>query len=404
MGIPEYSDAEFLPNPAVGYSIVGDTLVVNNNEATLIRWQGSEGGMDKYSTIHKLVIEASSGLVGVAMRTGQSGQADDRLEWRFTNMDGSSATLNWCSVYQGSTSCAKVGRYAFDSLEGEEVTILMSFDDSVNEIVSTIRWRTGDADDVTQSVSRTASGDRYPSLGVISYFVTSSYVRLSELRSATSTTLTVALEECIDDSEWESVFFEMTGVDPALTDVEIRSSGGSDACKAGEHGKALASALTFVVTSLEQTAPSVAQSFFVAANGPAGAASGVTSVGSVGGSAGAAVAGVPSSAAAAGGGGGAAAGGLSGGAIAGIVIGSVAGGVLLVGLTALVVGAVVVGAVVLSNRSEEEPAPQQVSQEQDSRRRSSIRRRISRLFGVNVFEHNPNVHQSITARSPPVRT
>merc|ERR1712173_449368 len=83
--------------------------------------------------------------------------------------------------------------------------------------------------------------------------------------------------------------------------------------------------------------------------------------------------------------------------------GGVAGGVLLLGVSALVVGAVVVGAVVLS-QSDDDADSGPVSNPRESDRRGSIRRRISNLFGgVNVMNPAPGVHQSITARSPPVK-
>merc|ERR1712173_484982 len=84
--------------------------------------------------------------------------------------------------------------------------------------------------------------------------------------------------------------------------------------------------------------------------------------------------------------------------------GGVAGGVLLLGVSALVVGAVVVGAVVLSQSDDDADSGHSVSNPRESDRRGSIRRRISNLFGgVNVMNPTPGVHQSITARSPPVK-
>merc|ERR1711963_488979 len=133
--------------------------------------------------------------------------------------------------------------------------------------------------------------------------------------------------------------------------------------------------------------------------------------GVVGGAEGAALAGSPTTTAglagpvatltagSAAGGAGGAGGGLSGGAIAGIVIGSVAGGVLLLGVTGLIVGAVVVGAVVVARSGDSDSSP-----ESGSGQRRSVRQTIRGFFGgVDIMSNNPNGHQSLTARAPPMK-
>ena len=108
-----------------------------------------------------------------------------------------------------------------------------------------------------------------------------------------------------------------------------------------------------------------------------------------------------------GGGGGGGAAGLSGGAIAGIVIGSVGGAVLIVGVATIVVAAVVVAAVVIAKKSgdsDDTSAP--TRSDEDLSKRGSIRKTLYNVFrsprgGVDVM-NNPNGHQSITARAPPM--
>merc|ERR1712137_279192 len=230
---------------------------------------------------------------------------------------------------------------------------------------------------------------------------------LNSLVLATSQTVIVTLDRCIDTATWNEIFYEITpSANPATTKITILNgnNGVSAACSAkSANGKELVSGLTFVVTSTSVPAIALADSFVAASSSGAGAATGISSAGIIAGAEGAVLAGSPVTTAglagpvatltaggAAGGGGGA--GGLSGGAIAGIVIGSVAGGVLLLGVTGLVVGAVVV-----ARSGDDDSSPESGGQ------RRSVRQTIRGFFGGVDVMNNPSGHQSITARSPPMK-
>merc|ERR1711953_384612 len=222
---------------------------------------------------------------------------------------------------------------------------------------------------------------------------------LNSLVLATSQTVIVTLDRCIDTATWNEIFYELTpSANPATTKITILNgnNGVSAACSAkSANGKELVSGLTFVVTSTSVPAIALADSFVAASSSGAGAegavlaGSPVTTAGLAG-----PVATLTAGGAAGGGGG---AGGLSGGAIAGIVIGSVAGGVLLLGVTGLVVGAVVVGAVVVARSGDDDSSPESGGQ------RRSVRQTIRGFFGGVDVMNNPSGHQSITARSPPMK-
>merc|ERR1711953_802538 len=217
---------------------------------------------------------------------------------------------------------------------------------------------------------------------------------LNSLVLATSQTVIVTLDRCIDTATWNEIFYELTpSANPATTKITILNgnNGVSAACSAkSANGKELVSGLTFVVTSTSVPAIALADSFVAASSSGAGAATGISSAGIIAGPVATLTAG-----GAAGGGGGA--GGLSGGAIAGIVIGSVAGGVLLLGVTGLVVGAVVVGAVVVARSGDDDSSPESGGQHR------SVRQTIRGFFGGVDVMNNPSGHQSITARSPPMK-
>merc|ERR1712130_90448 len=205
---------------------------------------------------------------------------------------------------------------------------------------------------------------------------------LNSLVLATSTTIIVTLDRCIDTATWNEIFYELTpSANPSTTKITILNGGnGVDAsCSAkSASGKELVSGLTFVVTSTAVPSVALADSFVAASSSGSGAAAGISTAGVIGGAAG---------------------GGLSGGAIAGIVIGSVAGGVLLLGVTGLIVGAVVVGAVVVARSGDDSSS----SPESGSGQRRSMRQTIRGFFGGVDVMNNPSGHQSITARSPPMK-
>lgn len=399
-GLPNYF-GDFRPRPSAStYSIDRSSLRLNSNDELLITYVGSQTQLNERLAREKLRVQATSGTLGFGQRIGQSAsRAQDRLEWRFVDINGKQATLQWCAIRQGQESCQKQGRFAFPSADaGLDVTILMDLNDEGSAIVTRILWKDGHSKfSNTQTVNR----KDWKAIGGLSFYAKgASGAVLSDIRLATTEVMTVSLSECVDDSQWQNVFFGLTGLNREETTVEIQS-GSNERCKSGGHtAKELVSAMTFAVTSVSQGGTVAAQTFFSAANSATGSAAGIGSTGVVSGAAASTAAGFPAAGASGGG-----AAGLSGGAIAGIVIGSVAGGVILIGVSALVIGAVVIGAVVLSRKDDEHHETHAGPSEVEvPSARNSLRQRISRLFGgVNVMNPTPGVHQSITARSPPVR-
>jgi len=391
-GIPDYSK-DFAPVSSA-YQVSSNDLQVVSNDYFAVQW--TTAAVDKYTTVEGLRLKANSGVIGLGFRYGQSGagRENDRVEWRFW-MDGSNAKVQWCRVRQGTDYCTDKGTRSFPSADGLDITLSQSFDDSTARITSVVQWTTSSG---KQSLSGNVPESQFPVLGRMGFaFYQTSGAVISDLRLATTSTFTVSLSECLDDATWTDLFYSLVPeADPATTSVtfigEPTECGGA---------KALVSGLTFAVTSVGSSAPAIANSFTTVSGSAAGAAAGINSASVVGGTAGATAAGIPA-AGAAGGGGGGAAGGLSGGAIAGIVIGSVAGGVLLLGVTALIVGAVVVGAVVLAKSGNDDSRSSNV--ESGAGQRRSISQRVRSIFGgVDVMNSPGKGHQSITARSPPVR-
>lgn len=222
--------------------------------------------------------------------------------------------------------------------------------------------------------------------------------------------------DCIDETQWATLFYTLTGANPATTTVTVRPNGESGNCKGAAGGKIIASGFTVVITSTAVPAASLMSQIVSSVGSPAGAALGLSSAGVVPGAAGANAAGFATTIAAlegttivapavGGGGGGGGAAGLSGGAIAGIVIGSVAGAVLIVGVTTVVVAALIVAAVVVVKKSgSDSDSVDSGSFRSEPTTRGRVRDTINNFFrgpkgGVDVM-NNPSGHQSITARSP----
>merc|ERR550537_600792 len=292
----------------------------------------------------------------------------------------------------------------------------MGYDSATNNILTS--WS-------LEGYSTTWSGytslSYYPQLGGVSYFLSPTASGTSPVISdsvlSTATTLTISLSECIDDSEWANMFYDLTGADPATTSVQVRGDGENANCGKSA-GKELVSGFTTIVTSSSVSAASLASNLAKAVGGPGASAVGLNAATPIGGSAGAAAAGFPTSisqlpgslavpgiapagatggaVAAEGGAAGATAGnsgGLAGAEIAGIVVGSVAGAVLLLGVAGVVaVGAV---AVLATTDDDENLTPDE--------RRKSVRHTLRGFFGgVDVMNDPQSGHQSITARSPVV--
>jgi len=396
------------PDGDPAFTIPDTELLLNAQGPHVLKWVSSADVVDPYTTRSSVLVHAESGEFGIGIRHEQNSgnRANDRIMWHVRNID-SNPSLAICLVYYGNSYCSGYIGIRFPSTP-TKVHVTMGL--GRNTILTTFQVENDDV------ISSSIPQSYYPDLGAISYFLSPTerdIPSLSETSVVTSSTLTVALSGCIDDSAWEEMFFAMTGADPATTSVQIRDIGENGNCgKSAQSGKVLVSGFTTVVSSSSVPAVSLSSALVKAVGGPAAANFGLTSASIVGGPAGAAAAGfpvsaaalpgtvlaAPGSAAAGGAAGGAAAGGLSGGAIAGIVIGSVAGAVLLVGVTTLVIAAIVAGAVVLSTRDNE---GNNVEPSDKTEHRRSLRDAIRGIFGgVDVMNDPEKGHSSITGRSP----
>merc|ERR1712130_999932 len=200
---------------------------------------------------------------------------------------------------------------------------------------------------------------------------------LNSLVLATSTTIIVTLDRCIDTATWNEIFYELTpSANPSTTKITILNGGnGVDAsCSAkSASGKELVSGLTFVVTSTAVPSVALADSFVAASSSGSGAAAGISTAGVIGGAEGAALAGSPTTTA-----------GLAGPVATLTAGGAAAGGV---------------GAVVVARSGDNSSS----SPESGSGQRRSMRQTIRGFFGGVDVMNNPSGHQSITARSPPMK-
>ena len=399
-----------LPAGDPSFTIPDTVLQLNGQGPHILKWESTGSVVDLYTTRASVTVQVDSGEFGFSIRHGQNtgNRANDRIMWHVRDI-GSNPALAICLVYYSNSYCSGYNSISFPTTP-TEVHITMGFD-GANILTS---WQVETGSIWSSSISQSY----YPQLGAISYFLSPTggdIPSLSETSVVTSSTLTVALSGCIDDSEWEQMFFAMTGADPATTSVQVRGVGENGNCGKSASGKVLVSGFTTVISSSSVPAAALSSALVNSVGGPAAANFGVASASIVGGAAGASAAGfpvsvaalpgtaiaAPGSAAAAGAGAGAAAGGaaggLSGGAIAGIVVGSVGGAVLLVGVTTLVVAAVIVGAVVLS-KSDDDSSPQD-----NGDRRKSVRQTLRGFFGgVDVMNDPGKGHQSITGRSPAI--
>jgi len=396
-------------------AIPDDTLVIQGNGKNVIKWIRSANIIDKYNTKHHFDLKMTSGDFGIAYRLGQgSNRESDRVEFRFTSMNGNNANIHFCVVQNGNDNCWNWGSTYFPTENTLRLKTSLGFDDISKSIMITISWS---KNGYSYAYSGYVTENMAPNLGAVGYYfnVPSSAPRplLREFVLATWTTLTVEFTTCIDDATWADMFYELTGADRATTSVQVRGNGENGNCKdIAANGKAVVSGLTFSVGSLGVPSASLASTFISSVGSPTASGFGITSASVIGGTQGAALAGAPAgisalpgsvgtvgaTGGAAGGAGGGAAGGLSGGAIAGIVVGSVAGAVLLVGVATVVVAAVVVGAVVLTRDRDGDDA----SGAQETKRKS-VRQTIRGFFGGVDVMNDPKGHQSISARSPAMK-
>jgi len=403
-----YQDFEqLLPATNNGYDFVIEDGVIRTttSEFVLFSWPDSNAIMDDYSSVESFFLQGSSGTFQLAYRQDQGTNRElDRYGWEL-QLNGNTANMRrciWINNYQ--QSCASFVTQDFPTANGMEIQHVMSLDDQTSQLYSylfwkiglTTYWRYGPIPEVY-----------YPARGSLSFGITGTGIRLSDIKLVTYSSMDVTLSDCISEEEFERMFYALSLADPSTTTWTVEKSTEDANCKALGHGKALLAGFTFSVASVGAPASAIAQSFISSAS-TSGAV--ISSAAIIPGTAGAVAAGIPAApaagaagfggaipgVAAAGAGGGGAAGGLSGGAIAGIVIGSVAGGVLLIGLTAIVVGAVIVGAVALSKKNEDSgPTPASGGQ------RRSVRQTIIGLFGgVDVMNDPGKGHQSISGRAP----
>ena len=213
-GIPNYAldFSQLSPASPIGYDVNGKSLSINQNGDFLIRWDKSANVVHKYTTSQSFNIKASSGTVAFACRTGQSGaaRAKDRVEWRLTEIDGASATLHMCMIASGSLLCNDLGTIPFASAGGVDVTYTMGWDDSNNNILLGLKLNGSSG---IFEYSGYTGGALYPSLGSMSFFfssTTSPRPVITNLKLATSTTLTVTLSICINDADWQAMFYSLT--------------------------------------------------------------------------------------------------------------------------------------------------------------------------------------------------
>lgn len=413
-GTPDYSNifSQTLPDGPSDFTIPDIHINLATTGDHILNWDNSENVVDVFTTNSEITVDLTAGEFGFNIRYGQSagGRTHDRIMWHVKDI-GSNPALSICLVYYGTDYCGSY--YSIDFPSSPTVVKVSMTHDGGSNIITTFKAGSG------STWSSYIWDGYYPDIGSISYFIspTSGTAVFSEAILATSTTLTVSLTDCIDDSEWEQMFYDITGADPSTTSVDMRDGDNADCSnKKSATGKILISGFTSVVTSASVPASALASKLAASVGGPLSAGFGISTVTPIPGVTGASIAGFPTSIAALGGsivqtpgiasgagaatavGGGAAAGGsagLSGGEIAGIVVGSVAGAALLAGVAGLVVVGVIIGALILTDDGSDDDAPS------DDRRRS-VRRTIRGFFGgVDVMNNPENKgHQSITARSP----
>jgi len=405
---------EFSTSTSSAVTVPDDVMIVQATSPTLLKWTRSAQIVDALTTRNNFNVQINRGTFGFAVRVGGTNNPDDRVEMRWENINNGAARLKFCYWVTGMNGCWDFGNAQFPAADGLRLKTSLTLDGSNTMIVA--KYSKG-----YSSWQYSGSlGAGWNNKGAVGYYFDvgagSPRPSLNSLVLATSTSIIVTLDRCIDTATWNEIFYELTpNANPSTTKLTILNgnNGVSSSCSAkSANGKELVSALTFVVTSTSVPSVALADTFVASSSSASGAAAGISTAGVVGGAEGAALAGSPTTTAglagpvatltagSAAGGAGGAGGGLSGGAIAGIVIGSVAGGVLLLGVTGLVVGAVVVGAVVVARGGDDNSSVESGNGGQ----RRSMRQTIRGFFGgVDVMSNNPNGHQSITARSPAMK-
>lgn len=237
-----------------------------------------------------------------------------------------------------------------------------------------------------------------------------SVVRVRKATLVTTTTLTVSLSQCMSEAQW--VEYLQSVLQIPRENINVIDLGDEADCgsRKREVVGGVGAGITFELigtSAVKSSALSAQLSQLVVSGAPQAAAAG----GGISGAS--AVTGVPSSAAGAGGLGGSAAlvaaggaggGGGGGGGITtgGIVALSVALPLTAVVLVAMAVG-VTGGAYHYSKNGARGGGDVTPSTPDEPAGRRSISQRVLGFFGVKVMGGDGQVHQSITARSPPVK-
>jgi len=410
---PDFSSMFTQTSPAgtVSFTVPDTTILLSENGPHILNWDASSAVVDPYTTTLSVDIELASGEFGFNIRYNQgAGRENDRIMWHIKGI-GSSPSMGICLVYYGNAYCGSYYGVNFPTSGRNTIRVTMG-NDGAGSILTTFRINS----DTTWSSY--ISESYYPQLGSISYLISPSNgatAFLEDVILATSSVLDIVLTDCIDDSEWEALFYDLTGADPQTTSVQIRDSGENGNC-AKSAGKVLVSGFTTVITSGSVSAQALSSTLVSSLGGPGAASIGLQSAVPITGPAAASAAGLPASiaslgtviqtpgvvgsgaaAGAAGAGAAGASGGLSGGSIAGIVVGSVAGAILLAGVATLVVVGVVAVAVLSSSDEGDDEGP---SRADDSDKRKSVRKTLRGFFGGVDVMNDPKGHQSISARSP----
>merc|ERR1712130_584975 len=91
-GTPSWS-SDFSQLGAGGMTVPDTVLIQQGSGNNLVRWDRSAAVVDRYTTSNYFNIKTSSGSFALAFRVGQSPSARnaDRVEFRWTNINGNSA-------------------------------------------------------------------------------------------------------------------------------------------------------------------------------------------------------------------------------------------------------------------------------------------------------------------------
>jgi len=394
------------------------TISGTNSNPSIIKFNRANAAINRYWTKITAEVIQSTGSFGFGFRVGnRAGFADDGFYVFNKNIGLSSYGFSYNVKKNGAwISPAPTGHSSTSTnwLTNGSPMQVSSWIAQNDTSGFTMVYLQTTSPTITQSVGYGVTTSFYfdsantGGVAIYSQRTAAAATSVTKFTLATSTTLSVSLFSCINDTTWTTMFRSLTGCNSCT--VTARAAGENARCKAAG-AKEAASAFIVVIESSTVASEAIATNFIAAVESGSVAVAplAVKTAAIVPGIEGAVLAGLPEVApiivgtGAGAGAGGGAAGGLSGGAIAGIVIGSVAGAVLIVGVTAIVVAAVIVAAVVVAKKAGSDDSESSRA-EPEPNRRASIRDTIYNIFraprgGVDVM-NNPSGHQSITARAP----